>query len=376
MGKLQEHNKKLKEEHRIRWIVIRTIAYLLLAILIVAVAYLIYVFSSYYRIEDNQKLDIDNASEVADVVSVGEMQELTSWNIGFAAYLQDYTFFMDGGTESRARSKEAVLDSMDHINEFLREQDSNFYNIQEVDFDATRSYKVDERQLIRDEFKEYSYLFAQNYDSPYLFYPLYSPHGANKAGLVTLTNTKVTDSVRRSLPIQTDFAKVLDLDRCYSVSRMPTSNGKEFILINLHLSAYTTDPSIVKRQVKMIYDTMLEEYDKGNYVVCSGDFNMDLLMESAKIFGVPLDAFSSWCNPYPKDEIPEHIKLIAPFDTQTKVASCRNNNMAYKPGKTFTCTVDGFLTTDNVRVFSTQVMDEEFKYSDHNPVQLRFMLRY
>lgn len=376
MGKLKEHNKKLKEEHRVRWIIIRTIAYLLLAILIVAVAYLIYVFSSYYRIEDNQKLDIDNTAEVADVVNVGEMQELTSWNIGFAAYLQDYTFFMDGGTESRARSKEAVLDSMDHINEFLREQDSDFYNIQEVDFDATRSYKVDERQLIRDEFKEYSYLFAQNYDSPYLFYPLYSPHGANKAGLVTLTNTKVTDSVRRSLPIQTDFAKVLDLDRCYSVSRMPTSNGKEFVLINLHLSAYTTDPTIVKRQVSMIYDTMLEEYDKGNYVVCSGDFNMDLLMESAKIFGVPLDAFSSWCNPYPKDEIPEHIQLIAPFDTKTKVASCRNNNMPYQPGKTFTCTVDGFLTTDNVRVFSTRVVDEEFKYSDHNPVELRFMLRH
>ena len=375
MGKIKNHRKKLKEEHKVRWAISSAIIYLILAVLIVAVVYAIYLFSSYHRIADNQELFVANSQDTAESVEVGEVKELTSWNIGFAAYLQDYTFFMDGGVESRARSEEAVFDSMDHINKFLREQNSDFYNIQEVDFDSTRSYKVDERQIIRDEFGDYAYLFAQNYDSPYLFYPFNCPHGKNKAGIITLSNVDVKGSIRRSLPIQKDFAKFLDLDRCYSVTRMPTDNGKEFVLINLHLSAYTTDPTIVQKQVGMIYETMLEEYEKGNYVVCSGDFNMDLLMNSPGIFGVPLDAFSSWCNPYPKEDIPEHIKLIAPYDPKTKVASCRNNNMPYTPGKTFTCTVDGFLATDNVRVFSAKVMDEKFMYSDHNPVQLKFMLR-
>lgn len=354
---------------------IRIILNILIAIILIAVIYVAYVFLAYYRLDDNLKLDVDKSGAAKAKVSTYQRLELTSWNIGFAAYLQDYTFFMDGGEESRARSEEAVLDSMDYINKRLRHEASDFYNIQEVDFDATRSYKVDERELIRNEFKDYSYVFAQNYDSPYLFYPFNSPHGANKAGLVTLSRTNMTDSLRRSLPIQTDFAKVLDLDRCYSVNRMPTDNGKELVLINLHLSAYTTDPTIVKRQVKMVYDTMLEEYEKGNYVVASGDFNMDLLGDSAGIFGVPLDAFSSWCNPYPVEDIPEHIELVAPFDETKKLASCRNNNMPYTPGKTFTCTVDGFLVTDNVEVISSEVLDERFKYSDHNPVQLQFMIR-
>lgn len=348
---------------------------ILIAIIIIVVGYVAYVFLSYDRLEDNLALDIHNARESTDVVHTYKTLELTSWNIGFAAYLQDYTFFMDGGKESRARSEQAVLDSMNYIDTRLREENSDFYNIQEVDFDATRSYKVDERELIQSAMRDYSYVFAQNYDSPYLFYPITSPHGANKAGLVTLSRTNLTDSLRRSLPIQTDFAKVLDLDRCFSVNRMPTDNGKELVLINLHLSAYTTDPSIVKRQVKMVYDTMLEEYKKGNYVVASGDFNMDLLGESPKIFGVPLNAFSSWCNPYPVEDIPQHIKLIAPFDRDKKIASCRNNDMPYKKGKTFECTVDGFLTTDNIWVVSSEVLNEEFKYSDHNPVQMRFILR-
>lgn len=347
----------------------------IIAIIIVAVLYLAYVFVSYHRIDDNQQLGVLNSKHAEDRVNTGQELELTSWNIGFAAYLQDYTFFMDGGTESRARSKEAVLDSMSHINNRLRQEKSDFYNIQEVDYDATRSYKVDERELIKLAFRDYSYVFAQNYDSPYLFYPFTSPHGKNKAGIITLSKVDMKDSLRRSLPIQTDFAKVLDLDRCYSVTRMPTDNGKEMVLINLHLSAYTTDPSIVKNQVKMVYDTMLEEYNKGNYVVASGDFNMDLLQDSPGIFGVPLNDFSSWCNPYPEKDIPEHIKLIAPFDENTKVASCRNNDMPYTPGKTFTCTVDGFLTTDNVQVVSSEVLDEQFMYSDHNPVQLKFILK-
>ena len=354
---------------------IRIILNILIAIIIIVVGYVAYVFLSYYRLDDNLALDVEKAQAAKGHVSTYQRLELTSWNIGFAAYLQDYTFFMDGGEESRARSEEAVLDSMDYITKRMQKEASDFYNIQEVDFDATRSYKVDERELIRDAFKNCSYVFAQNYDSPYLFYPFNSPHGANKAGLVTLSRTNMTDSLRRSLPIQTDFAKVLDLDRCYSVSIMPTDNGKEFVLINLHLSAYTTDPSIVKRQVKMVYDTMLEEYEKGNYVVASGDFNMDLLGESPKIFGVPLNAFSSWCNPYPVDDIPQHIELVAPFDENKKIASCRNNDMPYQPGKTFTCTVDGFLVTDNVEVISSEVLDERFKYSDHNPVQLNFILK-
>ena len=43
-------------------------------------------------------------------------------------------------------------------------------------------------------------------------------------------------------------------------------------------------------------------------------------------------------------EINEAFTLQAP--------SCRNNDIGYIPNETFVCTVDGFLTTKNVRVLS------------------------
>ena len=37
-------------------------------------------------------------------------------------------------------------------------------------------------------------------------------------------------------------------------------------------------------------------------------------------------------------------------------------------------TVDGFIVSDNVTVIESRVIDEAFKYSDHNPVIIRFKL--
>lgn len=356
--------------------VLKTILIILAVIVVVAGAYFAYIMKSYYRLPDKQILDIDNPDTVnSDLVPAGKHLSLTDWNIGFAAYLQDYTFFLDGGKESRARSEEAVLSNMDDIVKVLQEQDSDFYFVQEADFDATRSYKVDERQIIRDNFKDMSYVFAQNYDSPYLFYPFTAPHGANKAGIITLSDYRIRDAMRRRLPIQTDVAKFLDLDRCFSVCRMLTTDGHSLVLINFHLSAYTTDKTIVTKQLNMIYKIMKEEYKQGNYVICGGDFNMDILGDSAGIFGVEGGENASWCQPIPEKDIPAHINLVKPYDENLKIPSCRNNDMPYTPGETFVCTVDGFLTTDNVHVTKVEVLDEEFKYSDHNPVHLEFWLK-
>lgn len=346
-----------------------------LSLIVIVGIYVSYVFLSFKRIPDNQSLIVDNPKNLQQKISVGKEHNITSWNIGFAAYLRDYSFFMDGGKESRARSKSAVMKSMQNIGNQLENLKSDIYYVQEVDFDSTRAYKVDERQIIRDRFSNMSYVFAQNYDSPYLFWPLTSPHGANKSSIVTLSKYQMTDSIRRSLPIQTNVAKVLDLDRCYSVTRVPTSNGKELVLINLHLSAYTTDPTIGNQQLEMIYETVEEEYDKGNYVICGGDFNKDLLGNCTELFGVKSDQSESWCKPFPKEDLPGFMKLIAPYDEKNPVATCRSAEEPYEYGKTVRYTLDGFIVTDNIDVSEIRAVDADFAYSDHNPVNMTFKLK-
>ncbi len=342
------------------------------ALLLVALIYVAYVLISYYRLDDNLTLQVENPKTAE--VQTGKPYKLLSWNIGFGAYEEDYDFFMDGGTQSWAKSEKALKENLEEIEDFLEEQKADFNFIQEVDFDATRSYHVDERSYVIDALENQSYVFAQNYDSPFLFYPFTQPHGKSRAGIMTFSAFGITSAVRRSLPIEQSLAKLVDLDRCYSVSRVAMENGKTLVLYNLHLSAYTTDGTIAIDQLKMLVADMQAEYEKGNYCIAGGDFNKDVVGSGCEVFGVEKQEYN-WAQPIPDSVFDgSDIELVAPFDANDPVASCRLPDKAFWEGQ-FQITVDGFMVSPNVEVKTAQVLDTGFEYSDHNPVLLTFSLK-
>lgn len=365
---------KVKRERSKKQKAVRDALLVLLIIILAIASYIAYVFITYYRLDDNIELDVTNPENIASEVAVGTEQKIVSWNIGCGMYLQDYSFFMDGGEESRARSKEAVYNSINAMTERMKEENANFYLLQEVEVDSTKTYGVDETKLVYDALQNYSHTYAQNYDSPYLMYPLNEPIGASKAGIVTLSEYNLTSALRRRLDIQTDFAKLIDLDRCYSVSRIPASNGKELVLINLHLSAYTTDETIVDKQLEKLYKDIFKEYQAGNYVICGGDFNIDLLKISGELFGVSGGNDVSWCKPFKEENLPDGFSLIAPYNDDDRYASSRNANEAYNIKTSFRSTIDGFIISDNVMLNESNVIETDYMWSDHNPVFMNFTL--
>ena len=348
---------------------LKYILVLLLLLVLLAGGYLAYVLTVYYRIDDNLQLTPEETTLASgtcitckiDMPQVFTDRELTvtSWNIGFGAYTDQYSFFMDGGKYARGFSKEAVLENTEIMAGKLAEFKSDFYLIQEVDIDSTRSYHIDQKNIITSALPGRNATFALNYDSPYLFYPFTEPHGKSVAGLLTLSDFDIQSAVRRSLPVQEDFAKFLDLDRCYTVN---------------HLSAYTTDPTIANQQLDMLYEDMAAEYAAGNYVVCGGDFNKDLLGDSGAIFGVDGGDYS-WAQPLPAENIPDGFSLTAPFNPENPVPSCRNADRPWDSETNFQITIDGFIVSDNVEVLESNVVDFQFAYSDHNPVQMTFKLK-
>ena len=357
----------------------KTLGLVLLALLILVVLYVVYVFASYHRVGD-QSLSVMHCSSrdavpMEDAVETGAVYRVSSANAGFGAYSADYSFFMDGGRESRARSRQAVDENMRGIVAFVKGLSPDFALFQEVDTDGTRSWHIDETAYLSDAMTgcEFDEVFAQNYDSPYLFYPLIQPHGANQSGIVTLSRHPIASAARRELPVESGFMKLLDLDRCYSVSHIPTASGKELVLYNLHLSAYTSDGAIATEQLELLCADMLAEYEAGNYCVAGGDFNKDLLGDSAVYFG-EADQEYTWAQPIPEDTFDGfNVSLIAPLDEGNPVPSCRNADGPYHQGQ-YVLTVDGFLVSDNVTVTSSDVVDLGFAYSDHNPVEMRFVL--
>ena len=348
----------------------RLLQAMLYPLVLLVVGYLAYVLIDYHRLGD---MDLEVDRQVLQPAETGREYHLLSYNIGFGAYEPDYGFFMDGGTESWAWSRERLTDNIGNIGSFLSQQHADFYLIQEVDRDSTRSYHVDEAALLREALPEYDGTWAQNYDSPFLMYPLRHPHGASVSGLMTLSAMTVDSARRVELPIENSLMKLVDLDRCYSVHRIPVAGGGELVLYNLHLSAYTSDGTIAMEQLKLLLEDMQREYDAGNWCVAGGDFNKDLLGDSAVYFG-EADQEYTWAQPIPEDTFDGfNVSLIAPLDEGNPVPSCRNADGPYHQGQ-YVLTVDGFLVSDNVTVTSSDVVDLGFAYSDHNPVEMRFVL--
>lgn len=345
-------------------------------VLLVVAGYVIYVFAAYYRVEDKQVLTVETVGGgVNGELSADETYRVASYNVGFGAYSNDYSFFMDGGKESRARSPEAVRENLTGAMETVQAIAPQFLFLQEVDIDGTRSWHINELELLEEvlggQFLHRT--FAQNYDSPYLFWPLTEPHGANRAGQVTYSVFPIAAALRRQLPIEEGFMKLVDCDRCYSLQRVPLGEGRELVLYNLHLSAYTSDGTIAEEQLEMLFADMLSEYEKGNYTIAGGDFNKDLLGKSGEIFGVSGPEYT-WAQAIPAALVPEGLTIVAPFDKENPVASCRNADRVYAPDN-YQVTVDGFIVSDNVTVKEAKVWNTGFRWSDHNPVYMDFVLQ-
>ena len=353
--------------------ILKAVLCLLLIVVIVALSYVAYVLIDYKRIEDNIELEITD--KTSSLIPVEKELKAVSYNIGFCAYTQDFSFFMDGGKSSRAKSEESVNEVLSGIENLLKDENADIIMMEEVDIDATRSHHIDQKAYLANAFSTYDSLFAVNYDSSYLFYPFNEPIGKSLSGMLTMSKYNIESSVRHSLPIETTLMKLVDLDRCYSVSRMKTENNKELVLYTVHLSAYTSDGTIATEQLELLINDMKAEYNKGNYIICGGDFNKDLLQDSGKIFGVSGEAYT-WAQAFPLEMLNDTgLSLVAPLNKDTPVASCRNTDEPYKAQGQFNVTLDGFIVSENITVSGSDVINNQFKYSDHNPVYMTFTLK-
>ncbi|MGX7244684.1 endonuclease/exonuclease/phosphatase family protein [Enterococcus quebecensis] len=340
----------------------------------IILAYVGYVYFSYSRIADDLPVKISQKAKVKQALTNKEYK-ITTFNIGYGSYTPDYTFFMDGGKQSKAVSKESVIKNISGAINTTKNIDPDFALFQEVDEKATRSRNVNEVTQINQEFNEYSSVFATNYDSAFLMYPILDPIGKSKSGILTLSNNEIEASTRYSLPIETNFNKFFDLDRAFTVSKIPVENGKYLMLYNVHLSAYIKDQKIQKEQVHKLFDHMENEYKKGNYVVGGGDFNHDLLDSSTETFKNDTTEEYTWLQPFPKKELPENLQVAALSETKKPVPSVRNLDKPYQKGESFVALIDGFIISDNVENINGKVIDAGFNNSDHNPVELTFKLK-
>lgn len=343
-----------------------------------------------YRPDDITQLEIEHpvADSSENYVNLDTTIKLLTFNTGYASLSQTEDFVMDGGSKGRMDSKAEVEANMAGISGILEREDADFYLLQEVDTDSSRSYHTNQYDYYQNALGTSSVL-AYNYRCIFVPFPFNFSQmmGKVNSGIVTFTNYYSDSAIREQLP--GSFAwpiRLAQLKRAILISRYPIdSSDKELVVINVHMSAYD-DGSMRELETQALQEVIKTEQDAGNYVIVGGDFNQTLPGAVDITYNSASDSYSYdyyyelkdpnfWQAP-PIDSDwflendfqfgvditnPTCRLLNHPYDTENLA-----NNQYY--------VIDGFIVSNNVTIQTITTLDEEFMYSDHNPVVITIQL--
>ncbi|MBK5200719.1 MAG: endonuclease/exonuclease/phosphatase [Spirochaetaceae bacterium] len=65
---------------------------------------------------------------------------------------------------------------------------------------------------------------------------------------------------------------------------------------------------------------------------------------------------------------------ICSAENELEVATCRSTDLPYVKDVNYTTVIDGFIISDNIEAYSTNI-ENNYLYSDHQPVLLHFKLK-
>ena len=320
-----------------------------------------------YKPENVEQLDFTTRDENAPALPQGESLTVLSWNIGYGGLGSNADFFMDGGENVKSSDRVRVESNLLNIRELLYGGNApDLVLLQEVDTNSSRTYSIDQSAYLAGANSAH----ALNYACPFVPFPL-PPIGKVHSGLFTTTDYAIERAERISLPCPFSWpVSTANLKRCLLVSYLPIEGSdKQLVLVNLHLEAYDDGEGKIA-QTRQLNEFIQSEYEKGNYVIAGGDFN--------QVFPGTTDTYpiknpDLWA---PGVLEAEMLPAGWQFAFDDSVPTCRLLNHPYDPDRPDTqfYVIDGFILSPNVAVKSVTTLDEQFTYTDHNPVSLTVML--
>ena len=338
--------------------------------------------SKIIEVSDNSANSSDNYFDLDTTI------KFLTFNTGYASLSETEDFVMDGGEKGRMDTREEVEANVAGITSILERENVDIYLLQEIDVDSSRSYNIDQYDHYKTILGTASVL-AYNYRCVFVPFPLNITQmmGKVNSGIATFSDNYSSEAERVQLPGSFSWPlRLANLKRCVLISRFPINGtDKELIVINVHLSAYD-DGSMRQEETEALQGIMQAEYDLGNYVVVGGDFN--------QTFPDAVDiTYDSGTDTYTYDylyELYDENYWQAPpidgdwftnnnfqFGIDISVPTCRllnqpldkvisTNNQYYS--------IDGFIVSPNITINNAETLDENFVYSDHNPVKLEITL--
>jgi len=348
----------------------RTSRILLLLVILTAIYFLIVIIvGTFTRYRPD---DIETISQIEDSLFINHSSTYSAliWNIGYAGLGAEMDFFYEGGKKVRD-SEDNVRRNLYKITNWLKQNDTvDFILLQEVDINSKRSYSIDQLQHFNQVLEYHFPLFSANYNVKYVPVPTLRPLGKVHSGMLSFTRNAPSSSKRYSLPGDYSWPKNIFMpNRCFQINRYGLKfKNKELVLINIHNSAYD-DGTLRKQQLDHLKDFLMEEENKGNFILVGGDWNQCPPMFTPEF---NLKNFDTVNVSYIPDNFLDS-KWQWVYDP--KKATNRRVTEPYSEGKTLVTLIDFFLSSPNIEILKCKTIDMGFNYSDHQPVLLQFKLK-
>lgn len=296
---------------------------------------------------------------------------LVSWNLGYAGLDQRADFFMDGGKQVRPSDRPRVEANLRAMALWLAAHPADVVLLQEVDFDSTRTYGMDQSRVIGAALPAHHLARALNFKVVYIPYPLSQPLGRMNSGLLSLTRSRPSLAMRHQLP--GDYAwpvRIFHLKRCMHELRLPAPDGKDWVILHLHLSAFDKGGQLRTQQMEYLKRFMQRLYAAGHHVVVAGDWNHAPP-------GLAVDHFAHTSQtPFWFQQVPEGWTPRGwSWAWDPKVPSLRATDAPHAPGESFVTTVDSLLLGPDVEQIEVQTVDLGFEHTDHQPVVARLRIK-
>ncbi|PSR11035.1 MAG: hypothetical protein DA408_07070 [Bacteroidetes bacterium] len=354
------------------------IALLLLAFFLLYIA-IVLVHGTLTDWQPAAELPVDTYQTSPEATITDSVISLSIWNIGYAGLGSTADFFFDSGGFFFSNNH-MIRPARSQVGEFLagaalftRSTAADFFLFQEIDLGSRRSHYTQQLDTLRAQRPTYAASYAANYRVTRVPIPVLEPwraYGKVEAGIATLSKWQPYAEQRLQLPGSFSWPdRIFQLDRCLLVSRFKTNRSGDLVVINGHLSAYDKGGELKKQQMAFIQTYVQAEYDEGNYVLVGADWN-----QCPPFF--PFDTFSpgktdgyTQTNIAP-DFLPEGWQWI--YDPT--IPTNRKLRSTYLPGKTFTTVIDFFLISPNIKAVKVKTIDQQFRFSDHQPVYMEIEL--
>ncbi len=317
-----------------------------------------------YNPKSEQAVSVSNLKGAAPISQ--DKIRILSFNTGYASLGEEADSKKEGGRGKRA-DVDVVLKNARGISELVNLSNSDAVMLQSVDIDSYRSRYVDQLSYYLGN-ASFSSAYATDHKTRSTsFLP---PYKKVTSGVLTLSKREITSAKRVSLPNPKGISAT-SARRCMLVTEFSIENSsKKLILINFELDAYLSDEA-KKEQTAEVIKYAEKAAENGDYVIAAGSFYRSFDDTRDRY---PLSDRLRWKPTQMSfDELPAGLTLC--YDPTVPTSRILSAPYDRESEERHVYVSDGYILSSNLQIDMIVTVDQEFRYSSHNPILLEVTLK-